>query len=250
MRRKKDEVEQATTVKITKEVPRTKASEKVETDASGIVYDENPFMEDLVKSLTTKKKSLTVAQGSDVVLKDSQNNNEVLGRTRIYQEVEVDQAQYVKIFAEQMKHMFRLQPAGMSVLFFFLFLTKDARQMKCDHVRGTYEMYKALMTSLGEEAMSRATWYRGVKDLIEKRFIAPASIQGETKGWFFINPTVFWNGDRLEVAKVYIESKRNKAHEMRMQQPVFFDRVKDLDRVPNEEIDFSGPAEGTAVDGF
>lgn len=235
--------EDVTTVKINNEtVSASKPATKAVLDKSGIVYDENPFMEDLVRSLTTKKKQLTVARGSEVTIKDSEANIEVLGQTRIYQEVEVDQGQYVKIFAEQMKQLFRLQAAGMQVFVFFLYLTKDARQMKRDHVRSTYEMQVKMMNDIGEKPMSRATWYRGLKDLVDKEFIAPAKVLGETKGWFFINPTMFWNGDRLEVAKVYIESKRNKAHEMRLQQGVFLNNVKDLDPVPNEEIDFGQKA--------
>lgn len=88
--------EDVTTVKINKEtVSASKPATKAVLDKSGIVYDENPFMEDLVRSLTTKKKQLTVARGSEVTIKDSEANIEVLGQTRIYQEVEVDRKSVV-----------------------------------------------------------------------------------------------------------------------------------------------------------
>ena len=56
--------------------------------------------------------------------------------------------------------------------------------------------------------MSEATYTRGMRELIEKDFIAATKVQG----WYWLNPDFVWNGDRLAFVKEYrkIESKEIK----------------------------------------
>ena len=48
-------------------------------------------------------------------------------------------------------------------------------------------------------AMSEATYGRGMRELIAKDFIAPTA----QIGWFWLNPDYLWNGDRLAFVKQY-----------------------------------------------
>ena len=48
-------------------------------------------------------------------------------------------------------------------------------------------------------AFSRPTYDRGVKELIEKQFLA----EGVHSGWFFINPALIFNGDRAAFVRTY-----------------------------------------------
>ena len=53
--------------------------------------------------------------------------------------------------------------------------------------------------------ISRTTYFKGMKELVEKHFIAETMIQN----YYFINPDFMFNGDRLSLVKSYIltESK-------------------------------------------
>jgi hypothetical protein len=66
--------------------------------------------------------------------------------------------------------------------------------------------------------MGQTTYYRGIKDLVLKGFISRAIVNGESSGWFFINPMRWINGNRLVVANAYtIEKEVAKAkHEERL----------------------------------
>ncbi len=47
--------------------------------------------------------------------------------------------------------------------------------------------------------MSEATYTRGMRELITKGFIAATP----TQGWYWVNPSFVWNGDRLAFVKQY-----------------------------------------------
>lgn len=47
--------------------------------------------------------------------------------------------------------------------------------------------------------MSEATYTRGMRELTEKGFIAATPVQG----WYWLNPSFIWNGDRLAFVKEF-----------------------------------------------
>jgi len=47
--------------------------------------------------------------------------------------------------------------------------------------------------------ISEATFYRGMKELVEKGFLA----ESMSTGLYFVNPDYLWNGDRLAFVKEY-----------------------------------------------
>lgn len=54
--------------------------------------------------------------------------------------------------------------------------------------------------ALDESAkLSQATFTRGMKELIEKKFVAPT----EAIAWYWLNPDFMWNGDRLAFVREY-----------------------------------------------
>jgi hypothetical protein len=61
--------------------------------------------------------------------------------------------------------------------------------------------------------MSAATYDRGMRELIEKSFIAATPVQG----WFWLNPDYVWNGDRLAFVKEYRKSS-GKTEQQRLEE--------------------------------
>jgi hypothetical protein len=73
--------------------------------------------------------------------------------------------------------------------------------------------------------MSKATYMRGMSELIEKKFIAATPNQG----LFWINPAFVWNGDRLEFLSTYLRRPTPKAvSDWSKDQPSLFP-TEDLD---------------------
>ena len=57
----------------------------------------------------------------------------------------------------------------------------------------------------GEEdgfEIPKSTWYDGINELIEKKFIAPAKAQND----YYLNPAIFFNGDRT---RLVVELRRS-----------------------------------------
>lgn len=64
---------------------------------------------------------------------------------------------------------------------------------------GRDRVYLALAALPPEARITKATFTRGVRELIDKKFIAPT----ELTSWFWVNPDYMWNGDRLAYVKQY-----------------------------------------------
>jgi hypothetical protein len=54
--------------------------------------------------------------------------------------------------------------------------------------------------------MSKATFMKGMKELIVKRFIAESMVQNK----YYLNPDFVWNGDRLAFVKEYRKTPETK----------------------------------------
>lgn len=54
--------------------------------------------------------------------------------------------------------------------------------------------------------ISRTTYFKGMKELADKKFIAETMIQN----YYFINPDYMFNGDRLTFMKTYYLKDKNK----------------------------------------
>ncbi|EKA5792011.1 replication/maintenance protein RepL [Salmonella enterica] len=73
--------------------------------------------------------------------------------------------------------------------------------MNKDKVLIAYDLIDQNIVSISE-----STFFRGMKELIEKKFIAETTIQN----LYFINPDYIFNGDRLSFVKTFIKSNDPK----------------------------------------
>lgn len=67
-----------------------------------------------------------------------------------------------------------------------------------------YEM----LTETEKELFKRATFYKGIKELVKARFLAMSKL----KGYYFINPSYIYNGDRIALVNEYILKKSPAGH--------------------------------------
>lgn len=61
----------------------------------------------------------------------------------------------------------------------------------------------SLAEKIDHFVLSESIFYRGIKELIEKRIIAKTN----EKNWYFINPAIVFNGDRARFVSEIIKKK-------------------------------------------
>ena len=151
-------------------------------------YEVNPFVDQMV--IKTRGKKMTVARGSTLV---DMTTGEIEGVTEIAQIVEVDEGQFIKLFTKDLAFWFELSKGGMRV--FGALLTA----VQTSAIGRDIVFLDVRHESLKTFGISRATFYRGIDELLEKGFIA----KHLSSGWYFINPSMFFNGNRARFVREY-----------------------------------------------
>ena len=110
---------------------------------------------------------------------------------------EVDSAKFVKLFINGVKALKELTSAGTKV-FEVLYLG----------VQNNIEKERIYMSfsSVNQDVtpMSESTYMRGMKELINKGFLAATP----HVGMYWLNPDFIWNGDRLAFVKQYYKNDK------------------------------------------
>lgn len=151
------------------------------------LYEKNPFMFDVA----TRTRRVTNKRG-DMMLINS-NSGEIQSTIAGFWEAEeVDSTKFVKLFVQGVKALKELTGAGTKV-FEVLYLRVQENIGK-DKVFMAFSAVDKTLTP-----MSNPTYDRGMREILEKGFIAATP----TQGWYWLNPSFVWNGDRLAFVKEY-----------------------------------------------
>lgn len=153
-------------------------------------FKQNPFLDAAVISVKTRKKKITVAQGGTII---DNETGEATAETVIAQVVEVDEGQFVKLFTKDIKNFFDLTPAGLKT-FALVLNVVQAEGINRDKI-----FIHNQDEQLKNFNLSRAVFFRGIDELIKKKFLAKTI----NPNWYFINPNLFFNGDRAKFIKEY-----------------------------------------------
>ena len=164
-----------------------KMTEQPKTRRGVALYEKNPFMVEM----TTKTRRITNRRG-DMMLVSSETGEIQNNIAGFWESEEVDSTKFVKLFISGVKALKELTGAGTKV-FEVLYLRVQENIGK-DQVFMAFSAVDRALTP-----MSDATYNRGMRELIEKGFIAATP----TQGWFWLNPSFVWNGDRLAFVKEY-----------------------------------------------
>ena len=105
-------------------------------------------------------------------------------------EEEVDSSRFVKLFLDGIKQAAGLSKAGMQV-FELVYLQMRAAP-------GSDEIKLNLYVAM-DHGISKRTYHRGVRELLEKEFL----YRSPSDGVFFVNIRFMFNGDRLAFVKSY-----------------------------------------------
>ena len=141
--------------------------------------------------VTTKTRRITNKRG-DMMLVSSETGEVQSAIAGFWESEEVDSTKFVKLFVQGVKALKELSNAGTRV--FEVLYLKVQETIGKDRLYMSFSYVDQTLTP-----MSDATYNRGMRELIEKGFIAATVSQG----MFWLNPSFVWNGDRLAFVKEY-----------------------------------------------
>jgi hypothetical protein len=169
----------------------------------GVVrHRDNPFLKD--NTVSTRKKRVTVSAAGRAVM--NLETGELEDAAEIVMVRNVDDEQFVKLFTQNLRLFFDLSSGTIKLL--QVLLSQVQRAPNTDKVMLNVAIAQDYFTETPDvtETMSKASFFRAVKELLDKQFIAETMLSG----LFFINPSLFFNGDRVRFVN---EIRRNKAND-------------------------------------
>lgn len=160
-----------------------------------LAYRDNPFVNNM--EITTTKKRLNVGRLADHM---DRSTGEVLDVAEVCHIREVDDAQFIKLYTQNLKAFFDLKPATFKVLQVVLHELQGV--IGNDRVCIHYEICQQYCEDHNFK-VSKSAFYTAMGELLDKKFLAESTIPS----LYFINPNLFFNGDR---ARFVTEIRRKK----------------------------------------
>lgn len=165
----------------------------------------NPLVEP--QEIKTKRRYVKSGRSEDLI---NQSTGEVVGVSAIHQIEDKDDAEFVKVFAAGVAASYDLTKTAQRV-----FQVVLDQYQRTPMSRGFADYVNLFWFDNGIEGrdvgMSEKTFQRGLKELLDKRFLYP-----KDSASFWTNPALFFKGDRVMFIKEY--RRRIDAAEQRDQQ--------------------------------
>lgn len=169
-----------------------------ELDYSPLV---NPLMEP--KEIRVKRRFVRT-HGKQRNLVDA-STGELAAVTAIHIVEERDDAEFVKVFAEGVRAAFDLTRTAYRVFQAVLAIYQET-PMRGGYVEAVELFWFGEGLNGQRLDMSEKTFQRGLKELLAKGFLAPKS-----SSVFWVNPSLFFKGDRVAFVKEYRRKARIEA---------------------------------------
>lgn len=155
-------------------------------------HESNPLM--VSKEITLKERTVKVGSARELI---DTATGEVSNVNAIYQRKLVDSERFAKVYLDGLGKTFGLSKTAMRV---FQTVLKV-----CE--KDTDSIWLNFMSiSKQDETMPERTFYRGLQELLKNEFIAYSDIPNK----FWINPHLFFNGDRVKFITEYVKDTTPK----------------------------------------
>jgi len=178
-------------------------------------YEENPFLGvlEIKQTRKTVRVSNTLGENDNIII--NQKSGEVVGAyTHITTYKEVDEAEFVKLFTENIALTFNLTSAGLKTLNVVLYtiqsqaINKDLIVLDKLVLQNFLKKYKL--------NLSLPTFGRGLTELVKVKILARHTRQG----FYFINPNFAFNGDRIAFTTAIKKNPKLKSREEEPELPL------------------------------
>lgn len=161
---------------------------------------ENPFLKQAVQQIQSgivKKYKNTSGTSKNAILQAVNSEGELVGHTSFIQQIEVDEQKFTKIYLSQFSSFFELNSQSIKV--FGYIMTKLIPKQDFFY----FDLEECLNYT---DYKSPQSVYNGLSGLISSSIIA----RGKKDYLYYINPMVFFNGDRVTFAKTYVKKQKIK----------------------------------------
>ncbi len=155
-------------------------------------HEFNPLVEGVV--ITGKDKRIAAGMRSELI---DPMTGEVQAVSSIHRVKTIDDAEFVKVFADGVKAMFGLSKTGARVFQAILNEYQNTK-MSGGFADTLYLPWFNNGLNGKDVGMSVRTYNRGLKELLDNKFLAPRSPDA-----YWVNPALFFKGDRIAFIKEY-----------------------------------------------
>lgn len=163
----------------------------------------NPLLDP--QEIRTKRRFVRSGRGEDLV---NPSTGEVHGVATIHQVEERDDAEFVKVFASGVAASYDLGKTAQQV--FQVVLDQYQRTPMSRGYADSVDLYWFGDGIEGRDVgIKERTWQRGLKELLEKRFLWP-----KTPSSYWVNPALFFKGDRVLFIKEYRRRKVAESNQL------------------------------------
>lgn len=173
-------------------------STRVNSRKKGVLaYSKNPFWDPY--SVDIGQKKVTIAGGFIT----QPETGETTHHAGIHRVEFVDEDKFIKLFTQNLRVFFDLTPASQKVLQCVLHALQDSPNKD-----GIFLPWFALEDYSKQHDMkiSRATFHRALSEMLSKGFLA----ESEHANFYWINPHLFFNGNRMVFVSEYVKLSRGK----------------------------------------
>lgn len=163
-----------------------------ETSNLKLRHEHNPLLNS--REITLKERTVKVGSARDLV---DTETGEITNVSAIYQRKFVDSERFAKVYLYGLSKTFGLSKTSLRVFQSILKL--------CEKDTDSIWLNFMTISKLDPELPER-TFYRGLKELLSHEFVAYSDIPNK----FWINPHLFFNGDRVKFITEYVRASPEK----------------------------------------
>jgi len=154
----------------------------------------NPFFESLVTNIQVGNKNIIAGSSNKLLV--NKDTGEVEAHTVFMKNQKVDKNSFIKIYVKNISQFFDLPSSAMKVLWYIFSITRIGIDTIYFDMTACKEFTKY---------SSKATITNALAQLIEHKFIARST----SVNLYFINPTIFFNGNRISFINSYYKEKES-----------------------------------------
>lgn len=170
-------------------------------------HTENPFITNALQTIEDNTKKVRKYFSADKIVLDVVNSN--TGETEAFQNfvkyIDVDHEQFSKLYLSNIQSFFDLSKSAIKVFCFIQTILKPNTD--------TFNFYLDECKEFTQ--LSTASVYKALAELVRSEFIA----RGKKDIVYYINPMIFFNGDRVVFAKAIRKKSKEEedANQLRIQ---------------------------------
>lgn len=179
-------------------------TQKIDRRTSAEKHKKNPFLAETVAEVDLGKKHISFGTGNGLV---DPETGEYQGESAFKMTRVVDKSQFLMMYMGLQSAFWQLSPSAQKVLR-VIFYQAQHNAIGRDEIHLSWEAAKSIFEE-EQIKVSRATYFRGVGELVEKRVVAEST----RTGIFFLNPTLIFNGNRATFIQQIIAEDPDVVHE-------------------------------------